>query len=180
MCLYRDAECVVTSWTDAPIPWPRVQPVGQRGGSGLLVDETLLLAIRTESVKALTHHFGVGNRCVWCWRRAFGVAQVGTEGSRRLVTAAGAKGAAASRGKQRSEEYCDRLARAVKGRRIAGRWTGKEWTPAMEARLGKEPDEALANEFGKTAEAVRARRARLGIPSACDRRKKTPLPARPA
>ena len=37
-CLYRDAECVVTSWSDAPIPWPRVRTLGHRGGSGLLVD----------------------------------------------------------------------------------------------------------------------------------------------
>lgn len=22
-CLYRDVEVVITSWTDAPIPWPR-------------------------------------------------------------------------------------------------------------------------------------------------------------
>ena len=153
-CLYRDAECVVTSRTDAPIPWPRVRTIGHRGGSGLLVDDTLLRAIRTESVIALMHWFGVGHRCVWCWRKAFGVAQVGTEGSRRLVTAAAAKGADATRGKGRSEEYGDNLSRATKGRRIRGRWTGKEWTPGMEARLGTEPDDALAQEFGKTVKAV--------------------------
>src|SRR5262245_60427977 len=25
-CLFRDCLCEVTSWSDAPIPWPRVQP----------------------------------------------------------------------------------------------------------------------------------------------------------
>ena len=38
-CLLRDAEVAITSWTDAPISWPRCQRVGVRGGSGLLVTE---------------------------------------------------------------------------------------------------------------------------------------------
>jgi len=176
-CLYRDTECVVTSWTEAPIPWPRVRALEHRGGSGLLVDETLLRAIRTESVQAMMHWFGVGHRCVWCWRKTIGVSQVGTEGSRRLVLAAGAKGADATRGKERSEEYCENLSRTAKGRRISGRWIGKGWTPGMQARLGKESDDVLAQEFGKTTGAVRVRRSQLGIPSANDRRKRHPRPA---
>ncbi len=33
-CLYRDAEVVITSWTDARISWPRGHGIGVRGGSG--------------------------------------------------------------------------------------------------------------------------------------------------
>ena len=49
-CLYRDAQVVITSWTDAPIPWPRCRAIGARRGSGLLIDQELLRAIRTETV----------------------------------------------------------------------------------------------------------------------------------
>ena len=72
-CLFRGVECVVTSWTTAPIPWPRIQPVGSMGGSGLLVDETLLRAIRIESARALHHWFGISFRTISRWRKNFGV-----------------------------------------------------------------------------------------------------------
>src|SRR5438094_9132135 len=58
-CLYREARCKVTSWTDAPIPWPRVLPVGTRGRPGVLVNATMRRAGRTESAEALKHHFGL-------------------------------------------------------------------------------------------------------------------------
>jgi hypothetical protein len=38
-CIYRDADVVVTSWTDARIPWPRCRALHCRGGSGLLVTD---------------------------------------------------------------------------------------------------------------------------------------------
>src|SRR5262249_10796644 len=52
-CLFRDADVVITSWTSAPIPWPRccrADPPG--GGSGLLVTEELARAVRTGSAFA--------------------------------------------------------------------------------------------------------------------------------
>jgi hypothetical protein len=82
-CLYRDAEVVITSWTDAPIAWPRCRRVGARGGPGLLVSEELLRATRTESPVALTHSFGVSLRTVWNWRKVFGLTRWGPLGSRR-------------------------------------------------------------------------------------------------
>src|SRR5262249_12921032 len=62
-CLFRDCAVVVTSWTDARIPWPRCRPLDSPlGGSGLLVDEVLARAIRHESAAAI---------CFW-WRASEG------------------------------------------------------------------------------------------------------------
>ena len=43
-CLYRDCDVVVTSWTDAPISWPRCLPVGRKGHPSLLLNEALARA----------------------------------------------------------------------------------------------------------------------------------------
>jgi hypothetical protein len=55
VCLYRDAEVVITSWSDGLIPWPRCRALGRRGGSGLLITEELVRAIRTESSAAIQY-----------------------------------------------------------------------------------------------------------------------------
>jgi hypothetical protein len=109
-CLYRDADVVVTAWSDGRIIWPRCRAIGQRGGSGLLVCEELARAIRTESEAALICWFGVANSTVWLWRRALGVeGRAGTEGSRLLIQAATEKGAAAMQAREFTES--ERLAR---------------------------------------------------------------------
>src|SRR5437763_7296911 len=73
-CLYRDALVVVTAWSDGRIPWPRCRALGHRGGSGLLVEEELARAVRSESAAALcywgesagTRRRSGGRR--WAWK----------------------------------------------------------------------------------------------------------------
>ena len=52
-CLFRDGDVVITGWSDARIPWPRCRRPDSSGGSGLLVDDELLRALRSESSLAI-------------------------------------------------------------------------------------------------------------------------------
>lgn len=170
-CRYRSAWCKVTSITDAKIPWPRVQPEGQRGGSGLWVNATLERAIRSESAESLKHWFGVSQACVHDWRKWAGVdGWTKTPGSRRLHREASLAGADATRGRTLTTAECDRRSERAKALDLIRharepRWAGKGWTGEMDALLGTAPDAVLADRWGKTANAVRVRRRRLGIPA---------------
>src|SRR5262249_13990392 len=67
-CLFRDALVVITSWSSAPIPWPRCcRPGTHGGGSGLLVTEELVRAIRPESAVAVCYWWGVVRHEAWQW-----------------------------------------------------------------------------------------------------------------
>jgi hypothetical protein len=57
-CLFRDVLCKVTSFTEAPIDWPRGVPVGMRSAPALVVTEELAWALRSESAKAVRWHWG--------------------------------------------------------------------------------------------------------------------------
>jgi hypothetical protein len=55
-CLFRDCDVIVTSWTDARIPWSRCRSVEyRRSAPALLVDEELVQAVRSESAAAIMH-----------------------------------------------------------------------------------------------------------------------------
>jgi hypothetical protein len=79
-CAVR-GEMIITSITDAPIPWP----VGRRGPGrhSLIVYEDLAKALRRESNQAISHWWGVDPQTVTKWRRALGVDAI-TEGTNRL------------------------------------------------------------------------------------------------
>jgi hypothetical protein len=165
--VYRDAECVVTGFHDARIPWPRVRARDSRGGSGLWVNDTLLKAIKTESADALKFWFGVGTKAVWNWRRAFGVGRFGTEGSAASHAAASERGAAV-RGKPvtpaRRRQLRKHLTAARKKVR-RGRWDETGWTAEQLALLGTDHDEAIAKKIGRTRNAVTCKRTELKIPA---------------
>jgi hypothetical protein len=150
MCLYRDAEIVVTRWTAARTPWPRGYIAGTRGaGNGLLVNEELARAIQHESATAVGYWWGVCGKTVNKWRKALGVGRMDTEGSRRLIRAAAETAT---------------IARPVSGR--AARRRGKLWTPEEVALLGTLPDADVARRTGRSLDAVAKKRTGLGRPAA--------------
>lgn len=57
-CLFRDCDVIVTSWTNARIPWPRCRRIGEKGGTGLLVNEELARAIKHEAAVAIKYWWG--------------------------------------------------------------------------------------------------------------------------
>jgi hypothetical protein len=169
MCLYRDSDCVVASWSNGRISWPRVRALETVGGSGLWVNEELEKAIRTESAAALRCWFGIGAHAVWNWRKAFGVNGCATTpGSRRAIRVAAVKGAAAIKARDWTDEELDRMADAAKQRGTPA--TGG-WTTAQVKLLGTDCDKAIARRIGKTVGAVTVKRVRLKIPVFRDRRR---------
>jgi len=169
-CLFRDADVVITAWSGGRIPWPRCRALGRRGGSGLLVNEELARAVRTESAAAVMYWWGVTEGVVWGWRKALGVeGRAGTEGSRRLIRAAALAGAVACRGRRLSPEQVEHRRRTALAlslwRHLRPGYHGPLWTMAQ---LGKIPDEEVAARIGRTPNAVRVKRGRLGIRGASD------------
>ena len=164
-CRVRHKWCRVTIFTDAPISWPRGQPLKQRGGGGLIVNATLEHAIRTESAESLRHFFGVTKGVVWRWRTAFGIPRAGTPGSAARIAEASAKGAAAMVSKEWTAEELDRKSKLSKrlGLKPTGRWAVGGWTNEQRDLLGTDDDEVIAARVGRTKGAVRAKRAVLGI-----------------
>jgi hypothetical protein len=113
------------------------------------------------------------------WRRAFGVAGLGTPGSKAVRAELNRDLAADLRGVELPPAACRRRRRTAidldLGRHLAAaqakRWGGRSWTKLQLVQLGTAPDLDLAKRFGRTETAVRVRRVKLGIPAYCDRRR---------
>jgi hypothetical protein len=133
-------------------------------------------AVRCESAAAVAYWWRASEAVVWRWRRALGVTRTNNAGSRRLIRAAAASGGQALRERGFTDEECDARSRnAVRPdlKRFLRRGPlGLQWTPAQLRLLGQEPDEVVAGQVGRSANAVRIMRTRLGIPTARDRRRK--------
>jgi len=105
VCLVRETAVVITSWTDARIPWPRCRAFASTcGGTGLLVDEELARAIRQESAAAVSYWWGVSPAVLAQWRRALAVTRTNNPGSHRLVKINARLGAAKQRAKACSDK----------------------------------------------------------------------------
>jgi hypothetical protein len=169
-CLFRDALVSVTGWTDAPIPWPRCRALDSSGaGSGLLVDEELARAVRHESAAAVAFWWGVSPWAVCRWRKALGVTRTDNEGTMRLAQAAADQGGDATRGQALPAEQVERRRRTAidkgLGRNLVPGFQGPRWTAEQLALLGTLPDAEVARRTGRTPNAVRQMRERLGIPN---------------
>jgi hypothetical protein len=173
VCLFRDGEVVVTGWSDARISWPRCWLIGtQGGGSGLLVDEELARAVRTESALAVRYWWGVSWAAVSNWRRALGVEKL-NEGSALLRGVMNRELGDRQRGKKLPPDQVERRRRTALElglRPRPGHVNGRRWTKRDKALLGTMWDGELAARVGRTPEAVRIMRTRLGIATARDGR----------
>jgi hypothetical protein len=80
---YRTPRCHIGQWarcavrgevqnkaiSDGPIPWPMCQTWTRLG---LVVYLVFLQAVRTESVQAIAHWWGVGKCSLWSWKKELG------------------------------------------------------------------------------------------------------------
>lgn len=165
VCLVRDCDVVITSWTNARIPWPRCRVAdGPGGGSGLLVDEELARAIRNESALAIKYWWGVTHGTLWWWRRTLGVARDDPEGSKRLIQAAANAGADKQRGVKLLDEEIERRRQTAIALNLKQylRPGGKNpWTVEQLALLHDHSDEEVAALTGRSVTAIRVKRWRV-------------------
>lgn len=61
----------VRGWHDGPIMWPTTCELHRR--HTLIVTATLAEALRTETVIAIQHHWGVGRSTIHRWKTALGI-----------------------------------------------------------------------------------------------------------
>jgi hypothetical protein len=167
-CIFRDATVVITGWTDARIPWPRCRSLDSPGGrSGLLVDDELARAVRHESAATVKHWWGASGTAVNHWRKALGVTRTGNAGTARLVGASAVKGAAAIKARVWTDEERRQRRRRNAEKRLHRNLIpgshGPRWTAADVALVGTMPDERVAWRIGRTPNAARQKRGRLGI-----------------
>lgn len=178
----------VGGWTSAPVPWPRRRKTGR---ASLILTAELARAVRTESVEAIRHHWGVGPTRVWMWRRALSVGRV-TDGTRCLLREHGgppAEAAALGRAKAATPESIARMSATKAGRpvtderreelRTAARLPRRRppaekpwrWTQTDDRFLvrwyGHLPTAEIARRLGRSKNAVkqRAHDKRLTTPS---------------
>jgi hypothetical protein len=160
---------VVTGWTDARISWPRCRPVDvPRTHPSLLVDDELARAVRQESADAVRFWWGVSVGVVWRWRKALGVTRTNNEGSRRRIRAAAEAGTARLRGVPLPPHMVEQRRRSAIENNLAQYLTpgyhGPRWSDADLALLGTLTDDEVARRSGRSWNAVRQRREKLGIP----------------
>ena len=154
--------------TDGRISWPRCRALDTHGGgAGILVDEELARAIRSEAAVAVRHWWGVGISTMVWWRRSLKVTRTNNPSSHLLVRCAAEAGSEASRArglisevieKRRERELRHNLRRHLRPGGGRSQWT----PPQLQLRI-RMPDDEVADRIGRTVEAVRLKRQKLGI-----------------
>jgi hypothetical protein len=172
-CLVRDCEVVVTSWTDARLPWPRGYPSAGSGprGSGLVVEGELARAVCCESAAAIGYWWGVSKNTVTKYRQALGVTLKNNESTYRLLQANAALAREVAYQVGISEDERTRRSKRMyrlqlwrMPRRVG---FGRAWAPEEVALLGTLPDPEVARRTGRTAGSVHGKRRDLQIPPFC-------------
>jgi hypothetical protein len=122
------------------------------------------------------HWWAVSKTAVQNWRRALGVNRTGNEGTARLIQAAAEKGAEAFKAREWTEQEREQRRAAAIEKNLAQHlvtgYHGPRWTKRQLAMLGTMPDAEVAAKIGRTPNAVRIMRERLGIPTFEDRRRR--------
>jgi hypothetical protein len=173
----------VGSWSDGLIPWPR----RYRTGSIILCGD-LVRAVETESVEAVSHHWGVCRNVVQKWRQALHVPEsnpgtrylrhriktaLDSPARRRAVIRANNPKAILS-SEQAPHERSHPLVSPTISRLVRDRIarTGRHinpdlrlWTDKEDKLLGTARDENIARQINRSRAAVRSRRNILGIPA---------------
>jgi hypothetical protein len=113
--------------------------------------------------------WGITCSTVTLWRKALGAeGRTGTEGSRRLVQAAQERAVDQLRGKPLSPEQIEQRRRSARELGLAQHLEAaprqRAWPGEYLALLGTMPDEEVAERTGHSANGVRVKRCKLGIP----------------
>ncbi|MFL5329152.1 MAG: hypothetical protein ACJ8C4_09555 [Gemmataceae bacterium] len=161
-CLYRDAEVVITSMSNGRVSWPRCRAIGSIGGSGLLVDDELARAVRTESAEAIGYWWGVSCSTVWLWRLALGADRLNNPGSQRLIRRNAKLGAEGIKRKEFTAEERE-IKRQISVRlntaqHLKPGYHGRWWTKRELSLIAKLPDREVARRVGRSESAVRTKR----------------------
>ncbi len=152
----------ITSWADARISWPRCQVLKGRGGCGLLLDDELARAVRTESAAAVMYWWGFTEGVVWRWRRVLEVTKTNNKRTHQLMKQSAQAGAGAVKAKvletpaQRDQNWPRRK------RGPAAELQGQWWTRQECRLLGRYSDAEVARLTGRTLHGIRNKRLKLG------------------
>jgi hypothetical protein len=173
----------VGSWSDGLIPWPRRYQTGS-----IILCGDLVRAVETESVEAVSHHWGVCRNVVQKWRQALHVPEsnpgtrhlrhriktaLDSPARRRAVIRANNPKAILS-SEQAPQERSHPLVSPSISRLVRDRIarTGRHinpdlrlWSEKEDKLLGTARDEQIARQINRSRGAVRARRNILGIPA---------------
>ena len=159
----RFGEVKVSSWSDAPIPWPLCRIKGSSGSIILCGD--LARAVQTETAAAVALAWGVDRFTVHKWRRVLNVkrANEGTRARHRQNRPLVISAEANELGITRAHAAPARV-QAEKTKRERGHISNRRaWSEEEVAMLGTMPDKEVAQRLGCCERSVSSERRRRGL-----------------
>jgi hypothetical protein len=132
----------------------------------LLLDDELARAVRTESAAAVGYWWGVSEGVVWRWREVLGVDRMNNAATHQLIKASAKAGAVIA--KAREFTIMERQMKSQDAQRLnlvrnfRTGYQGPRWTAEQLALLNTLSDDEVARQTGRTPNAVRIMRGRVG------------------